>query len=79
MLEFIVPSAVPNVSIKDFLQYQTGSSGGERWTSASSSVFLHGEFSDSSAFQVQQPGSNDLKELCKVCVVTLTMRKVPGM
>lgn len=79
MSEFIVPSAVPNVSVKDFLQYQNGSSGGQRWTSASSRVFLHVELSDSGAVRVQQPGSNDVKELCKVCVVTPTMRKVPGM
>lgn len=79
MSEFIVPCAVPNVSIKDFLQYQNKSSGGERWTSASSTVFQYVEFNDTGAFGVQQPGSNDLKELCKVCVVTLTMRKVLGM
>lgn len=79
MSELIVPSTVPNVSIKGFLQDPNRSSRGERWTAASSSMFLYGEFSDSDAFQVQQPGSNDPKELCKVCVVTLTMGKVPGM
>lgn len=50
MAEFIVPSAVPNVSIKDFLQYQNRSSGGERWTSASSTVFQYVEFNDTGAF-----------------------------
>lgn len=38
--EFVVPSTVPNVRVKDFFQYQGVSSGGERWPSASGSVFL---------------------------------------
>lgn len=76
MSGFFVPSTVLNVRRTDFLQCKNGGSGGERWTSASSSTFLPVEFGESGAFRVQQPVTNDLKELCEVCVVTLAMRKV---
>lgn len=37
---FVVPSTVPSVRIKDFLQYQSVSSGGERWCLPLASVPL---------------------------------------